>query len=464
MELGPLVQAAEGCLHGHAPAHLLGVAVGHLQEGAAASLQVHHRPRDGRVQVFVGIEVVEGEGEDGAPPRQLHLLEAVAGAALAADAGDGILDDAAGQAAGAVPAQLHRHVPPVGDGGGVDAGLWAPGQVAQGGEGAVAGQVALGGQILAQRPPPLRAGQGLPHLQHQGVGAIAVVGQQQPVALLRLLQGAGQHQQGVGGAGVAHRQQQRVLDLGAVKAELTGHLGGAAQVGGVEGGPGHLRRPQACLLQGGATGLDGGAHVAVFRLQLGLEGADVAVLGAAPGAHHLAHHRGQGEHRHRRLGVHQHGGGSVAHQLLPGRLGLPRSGVGGQHQHPPGRAALDGVQRGPQGHGGGAGGAGEVGGVNLRAQVQGQGSDAGALLLQVGGGGGAEEEGVHRGGVGAHQRLQPRLHGHGQAVLVAVGHRPLAGEGGDAPGLAHLGAGQAVEGHVDAIGEDPCLQGVPPAG
>ena len=101
--------------------------------------------------------------------------------------------------------------------------------------------------------------------QREGVGAVAVAGEQQRVAGLGVLQRRDQQHRREGRAGVAEPAEQRVLHLRLrLEAELLGRRCVAARVGSVEHGLGEVLRAAAGLLEQALHRFD--HHVAIAVL------------------------------------------------------------------------------------------------------------------------------------------------------------------------------------------------------
>ena len=187
-----------------------------------------------------------------------------------------------------------------------------------------------------------------------------------------------------------------------------------------------------------------------FDLGLGLEGADVGVLAAPPGAHLLAGGGVEAAQRRRPLLGDQHRTGPITQKLLPHRLRLAETAVRRDHQDALRRAGIDGVRCRPQGRSRRAQRPGEVSGVDVGAHVQGGRDHPRALLLVVRSSGRGEEQAIDAGRVHPRQAVRARSHRHGEAVLVGVGNGPLAGDSRHPPGICHLLPGEPEQGNVGA--------------
>src|SRR5262249_15539375 len=121
-------------------------------------------------------------------------------------------------------------------------------------------------------------------------------------------------------------------------------------------------------------------------------------------------------------------------------------GGGGQEGGGDG-ARLDGVESEPERRGAAAEGAADVGGKHAGWQIHHGGEDGRARLLRVRRRGGGKEAGADGSHVALVERAERRLDGHGQAVLVVVGHRALP-RPAHAPDGAEGVRSEAITGHV----------------
>ena len=173
-------------------------------------------------------------------------------------------------------------------------------------------------------------------------------------------------------------------------------------------------------------------------------------------------------HRHRMmadelgdhvLGAAQQRRGAVAVVHLAGRRDARHPLVGRGNERRP-AAVLRGIESGDQRRGAGLQRAADVGRKKVLLDRQRRADDAGILAILEGMGGRGEVEAAHVLGLVAGEAIARGLDGHGDRILVPVGHRALAlGEAAQAGGKPLVGVvdGLTVETqarHIGAIGDD----------
>ena len=307
------------------------------------------------------------------------------------------------------------------------------------------------GELSAEGPGGLKAGDRVRDLEEEGLGAVAVGDDKDLVLRPCVLERLREPEQPRGGAGIADLGDQRLLRRRGREAELPDERGVQPGVGRAEDEPCNV----ALLPPGlGEETVDrlGKVPVEAVRLYERHVGqhAEVAVTLTAPHVGELTAHRVSAlEGRDDSVGAHQRRRRAVAEQALELGAGRDRPHVGGGDQGLRDRPRSHRVERQAERRRPAAQRSAEVGRDRAGSQIAHGREQRRGRLLGVRGRGRGKEARADPRNVAAGEGGEGRLARHGQAILVVVGERALA-VAPAAPRLAEESASEAVARDVSA--------------